>query len=265
MSEEQSQPVRSMTTAARIQLSEAAHWYSVNGEPVYEVAKADGKGMTPTTLRHARKMNLLPSVTTILRVLDKPALTAWKIEQAVLAVMTTPRQPSEPDDIFIERVLKTDKEHDKERDKAAQLGTDIHAAIEAGLRGLPIPPHLTVYADPVVEAVGQLGAVLWSERVLVGAGFAGKSDCGIGTMKGNVIVDFKSTKTLPKECYPEHRLQLAAYARPALATRAFNAYISTTEPGKIAVCEVEGLEAAYGAFENLLEVWFWLNNYRPSL
>jgi hypothetical protein len=252
-----------MTTVARIQPSESAHWYSVTGEPVYEVPKADGKGMTPTTLRHARKWNLLPSVTTILKVLDKPALTAWKIEQAVLAVVTTPRLTGELDDAFIHRVLAVDKEHDKERDAAAQLGTDIHAAIQAGLNGMPVPPHLDVYVNPVIEAIDRTGKVLWTERVLVGNGYAGKADCGLVTTTGSAIVDFKTTKTLPKECYPEHKLQLAAYARASLATKAINVYISTTEPGKIAVCEPENLPRCYKTFEHLLEVWYWLNNYRP--
>src|ERR1017187_7985575 len=101
-----------MSTNANVKTQENGHWYFTSGEPCFEVPKADGKGMTKTTLRHAKKMNLLPSVTTILRVLDKPALTAWKIEQAVLAVMTTPRLPAEADDDFIKRVLAVVPERD---------------------------------------------------------------------------------------------------------------------------------------------------------
>src|SRR5436190_23373532 len=44
-----------------------------------------------STLRDARKLGLLPSVTNILGVITKPELTAWLQEQAVLAALTLPR------------------------------------------------------------------------------------------------------------------------------------------------------------------------------
>lgn len=252
-----------MTTAANVKSEQGSHWYYPDGRPCYEVPKADGKGTTPTTLRHARKMGLLPSVTTILRILDKPALTAWKIEQAVLAVMTTPRLAGEPDDKFIERVLKTDKEQDKERDAAAQLGTDVHAAIEDALTGHTIRQDLAVYVNPVLDALKQFGDVQETEKVIVGSGYAGKTDA---VFKGSelTVVDFKTTKTLPKESYLEHRLQLAAYAKtfPG-ASRTANVYISTREPGQIAVTVNDGIDADYDAFRHLQAVWNFVNDYKP--
>ena len=51
------------------------HWYKQDGSPCYEVPYADPKkGMRSTTIRDARKLNLVPSVTTILQVMDKPGL-----------------------------------------------------------------------------------------------------------------------------------------------------------------------------------------------
>jgi len=55
------------------------HRPSLRGEP------------RPTTLRDARKLGLLPSVTNILNVIAKPELTAWLQEQAVMAALTLPR------------------------------------------------------------------------------------------------------------------------------------------------------------------------------
>lgn len=251
-----------MSTNANVKAPENGHWYTVDGQPCYEVAKADGKGMTATTLRHAKKMNLLPSVTTVLRCLDKPALTMWKIEQAVLAVMTTPRLPAEAVDAFIQRVLAVDKEQDKERDAAAQLGTDIHAEIEAAINGQPISDRLAPYVDPVMKTLSKFGSPVFSEKILVGKGYAGRCDL----CAGETIIDFKSTKKLPKESYTEHRLQLAAYAKceGVIAARTANIYISTLEAGQVAVCVNDDIEPTFEAFNHLLKLWQWLSDYSPQ-
>jgi len=124
-----------MTTVANVKQSEASHFYLKDGTPFYEVPYKDPtKGMRKATLADARKVNALPSVTTILRILDKPALTRWLIEQAVLAVLTTPRLDGEVLDVFIERVLLVTKSRTKKRDAAAELGTKIHAAMELALK-----------------------------------------------------------------------------------------------------------------------------------
>ena len=257
-----------MSTNANVKSPENGHWYHTDGRPCFEVEKADGKGMTATTLRHAKKMNLLPSVTTVLRCLDKPALTAWKIEQSVLAVMTTPRLPAEADDVFVKRVLATDKEQDKERDAAAQLGTDIHAAIEQAVNGqiANVEDRLLQYVEPVMVEITKLGNPIFSEKILVGDGYAGRCDLCVGNSQFNTIIDFKSTKKLPKDSYIEHRLQLSAYAKckgvEAHATA--NIYVSTTEPGKVAVCVNDDIEQTYEAFCHLLKLWQWLSSYSPK-
>ena len=69
---------------------DAAHWYQRDGQPLHTVLSAKGEPR-PTTLRDARKLDLLPSVTNILGVIAKPELTAWLQEQAVMAALTLPR------------------------------------------------------------------------------------------------------------------------------------------------------------------------------
>jgi len=59
------------------QKSESVHWYTKDGEPAYTIERADGKGFRNTTLRDAKKLGLLPSVTTILGVAAKPGLQNW--------------------------------------------------------------------------------------------------------------------------------------------------------------------------------------------
>jgi hypothetical protein len=59
-----------------------SHWYSLNGRPCHTVPNKDGDGERNTTLREARKLGLLPSVTSIIGILDKPQLTKWKMREA---------------------------------------------------------------------------------------------------------------------------------------------------------------------------------------
>jgi hypothetical protein len=252
-----------MTTNANVRSPDGGHWYYSDGRPCYEVAKKDGTGMTKTTLAHARRLGLMPSVTTILRILDKPALTAWKVEQAILSVMTTPRIADETDDDFVLRVLSTDKVQDEERDASAKLGTDIHAAIAGALDGKQIDESLAVYVLPVVEACGKFGKLVASEKIVCGDGYAGKFDALFDQDGVLTLVDFKTTRKLPKASYPEHRLQLAAYAVIERAQLTANIYISTSEPGIIKVCVNDKSADVVEAFNHLVKVWQWINNYKP--
>ncbi len=52
-------------------MSKSQHWYDRDGKAVFEVPKAKGGGTRPTTIADARKLNLYPSVTTVLSVLAK--------------------------------------------------------------------------------------------------------------------------------------------------------------------------------------------------
>ena len=98
--------------AKEVRAAESTHWYTRQGSPMYTVpSKKDG---TPrnTTLRDARELNLVPSVTTILNVAAKPALTAWLQEQAILAALTLPRQPEEAESAWLKRVVQDSKQQE---------------------------------------------------------------------------------------------------------------------------------------------------------
>ena len=77
-----------------VRASESLHWYTRGGDPMYQVQAAKG-GMRATTLRDARKLNLIPSVTTIMSCAAKPGLEAWKLNQMLLAALTLPRRDDE--------------------------------------------------------------------------------------------------------------------------------------------------------------------------
>ena len=267
-------------TAARVQPSESAHWYTQAGEPAYEQPSADGKRMVKTTLAHARKLHLLPSVTTVLSELAKPQLVSWLIEQAVLAAVTTPRKEGETTDAFIHRVLQVEKQQDAERDAAAAFGTTVHNelenALKAGLRAIATGSDARV--STCVNAVLTLpllqGRVVATESCVTGPGYAGKYDLEMDNCDEFLdLVDFKTSKSVPKDTsYDDHQLQLAAYAHARSLRgnlgekriRTHNIYISTREPGVVKAIENPGWEAAYEeCFAPLVKVWQFRKQYRP--
>jgi hypothetical protein len=127
----------SLTTPA-IRASESNHWYTRDGVPQYTVpSKKDGSPRA-TTLRDARTMNLVPSVTTVLNVAAKPALLAWLQQQVLLAALTLPRRPDEPEKEYIDRIINDSKEQGR---SAADAGTDIHASIQGFYENKPTGKH----------------------------------------------------------------------------------------------------------------------------
>lgn len=258
-----------MTTIANKKTADSSHWYYTNGEPCYELPKKDGSGMKVPTLADARKLGLLPSVTTILKILHKQALVDWLIEQAVLAVMTTPRQPAEADDAFIERVLHGERVQDQESQAARDRGTQIHAALEAMFVGDPVDRDILPWVVPVYAALSKRGEVMGVEKCLVGDGYAGKLDLQLQSPDGIMwLYDYKTTKKLPdKAAWPEHRLQLSAYgaALASFGWRAANVYISTVEQGKFIILEHQNEADTFeNGFMPLLHHWQWSTGYRPA-
>ena len=74
--------------------SESGHWYAQDGEPMYTIIGANGKERN-TTLRDAKSLGLVPSVTTILGMIAKPSLENWKINQALNSALTLEKNEGE--------------------------------------------------------------------------------------------------------------------------------------------------------------------------
>lgn len=222
--------------------------------------------MKVPTLADARKLNLLPSVTTILRVLHKQALVEWLIEQAVLAVLTTPRLADEQTDAFVQRVLHGEKIQDQEAQAARDRGTEIHAALEAMFQGQPVEAELVPWVAPVYVALSKRGEVKAVEQVVIGDGYAGKVDLQLTQPDGLWIFDYKTSRKIPKEPYPEARLQLSAY-RAAIdhpAKRCANVYISTVTAGEFVILEHEDEQTTFEeGFMPLLRHWQWSTGFKP--
>ena len=92
--------------------SESGHWYTQEGDPMYTVPKKKGGGLRATTLRDARKLNLVPSVTTVMKELAAPQLEMWKIKQAVTFSKKMRKRSGETDDQFAMRAYyKSQEQH----------------------------------------------------------------------------------------------------------------------------------------------------------
>lgn len=254
-------------TNARIQTSDSAHYYDPSTGKAMHTVIAKGTGLPrPTTLADARKLGLVPSVTTILRVLDKPALNSWLREQSVLAVLSTPRVQGEDLDAFVSRVLSVDAE--QEAQVARDFGILIHDQINDSLNGRPIAPGTEAFINPVLAILKDFGRVVSTERIVFGTGYAGTLDV-MFEPNDLLLVDLKTTKAkeLPRGSYPEHQLQLAAYAAALGNTdeqriRTANIYVSSVRPGDVRVCEnPDWTDTFQNGFRPILNYWRWVNKF----
>jgi hypothetical protein len=240
--------------------SESQHWYDKSGKPMYSVKAKDGSDR-PTTLRDAKKHGYLPSVTTIMGVMAKPGLEAWKMNQMMMAALTLPRAEGEPEDQFISRIQRDSKEQAK---MAAERGTAIHEALETFYDGVMHAQYADhqLGVDKTVREV--FGDPQWHTETAFASklGYGGKLD--LYSKDGNgIVVDFK-TKEFEQfsdiTMYDELPMQLIAYAMglEMPLARCANVFVSVTRPGLVFVKEwtPEELDRAWRMFEALLEFWY---------
>ena len=238
------------STSRLVQSESGGHWYTENGESAHTVMGKNGN-FRNTTVADARKMLLYPSVTSILSILDKPQLTNWKIEMAIIASLTLPKEEGETLEEYAKRVVRDSKESTS---KAAEHGTLMHEQMEHVLLGRPhsqdekIQPYIETFkkwADENVEKT------YWCEKALVGAGYAGRA--GLGR----------------KDRDPEHREVLDGQSRRAHLhipqAACVSIVLASNDSSKLMtrVWEDDELYQAGIAFNALLRVWAWIKGYTP--
>lgn len=248
--------------------TEASHYYWPDGRPCYEVEMKSKKGeMRSTTLADARKLGLIPSVTTYLSLLSKPFLTSWKIEQAIMAALTLPAIDGESIDDRARRIVR---DADQQADDARKLGTLIHSAIEDYVL------RHEVTQDPTIKHLfypfkewwdANCVELVYSEKSVVHhqIGYAGRVDCkaklkGIGL----AMIDFKSRKPTAKGAfatYDDDAMQLSAYreADSLVLPRAdtcVSFLINSQEPGiHIHQWSEDDLTHAWECFKGVCHLW----------
>jgi len=247
---------------------ESTHWYDREGNPAYTIIGKNGKERN-TTLRDARQLNLVPSVTTILNVAAKPGLERWKQEQVLLCALTLPRIDGESESDWINRIMEDSKESGR---KAAERGTEIHAAIQGYYEGDGVADEYAAYVEAAHKEISKFSAGHWiAEKSFAHElGFGGKCDLHAEAIDcSGFVIDIKTKDFGPDdkvEGYDEHLMQLAAY-REGLnlpAARCANVFVSRDNPGVARVVEwsEEDLKRGWAMFCQLLAFYQTKNNHR---
>lgn len=241
--------------------SESGHWYDRDGNPAYTIIGKNGKERN-TTVADARKLNLVPSVTTILGIAAKPGLNVWLQQQVLYAALTLPRLDEESEEDWLVRVMSDARSTGR---NAADRGTRMHAVLECFYRSEE-PSIWPVYVIETDQAVREyFGDHKWITETSASSedGFGGKVD--LWSDEGNgIVIDFKTKEgTLDKvAAYHEHLMQLAAY-RVLLGVpnaRAANVFLNDRGDVKIIEHDQEDLAVAYACFKCLLTFYQIKNN-----
>ncbi len=240
--------------------SDAGHWYDKAGMPCYTIVGKNGKERN-TTLRDARKEHYVPSVTEVLKVLAKPGLERWKLEQVKLAALTLPAIEGESLDNFSHRI---DQDSVAQMFEARDLGTSIHGAIERYFQGKATNGHDEIVISLAHVLRDAFGTQEWyAENSFASElGFGGKVDL----FSKEWVIDYK-TKDFTKDCmnkkfsYDEHILQLCAYRLGLGLPKAgiANVFISRSVPGLIKV-EIHKKDLTQ-QWEALLKYWQKAKNF----
>lgn len=278
--------------------TESSHWYSKSGVPMhstpYAASNKEKAGqLRPTTLKDAKAGNLLPSVTTVDKLIVNKALEAWKIENAILAALTLPRINNETDDAFAARVAQDTQET---ASTAATFGTAIHDACEAYLMERQRTDLVTLapYCGPVFDWIDeQIEEVIGCEYVVVSnLGYAGRVDTKVALRPGRsaynelaslnpnfngiAIIDFKTRKPNNGKLrsYDSDSRQLSAYLNAEQSvpagglrpTATANLYISSVDPMApvLKAWSADEMRDSWQVFETTLKLWSLINSYSPA-
>ena len=248
--------------------SESQHWYRRDGTPQYTVMGKNGKER-PATLRDARTMDLVPSVTTIIKVAANAGLDIWKQQQVLMAALTLPRGHEESDESFIARIMTDSREQGR---AAAERGTDMHADIqdfyEGNLSKLTMP-HVEA-AQYVIKTAFGYDPEMWIAEKSFGGDYGGKVDlhCAIGR---GLVLDIKTKDFAPDDRidkFDDHCMQLAAYRKGLdLPTASCgNIFLSRTHPGQVRLVmwTEEELQRGENMFNCLKNFWYYKTNLKAD-
>lgn len=231
--------------------------------------------------RHPETELLVPSVTNVLAMLNKPALVGWAARE--VAMLAATMREVLPQMSYEDTVDLLKGAASRKGNSAGARGTTIHSWLEDMLLGRK-PPELTGQALDY-EAAAQSWydtfdpEVIATETTMFADGYAGTADAVV-RMHGEVwLLDFKTSKAV----YGEAALQAAALANGSLWHDGVTPLTSVRIDrlgivriglnGKWELKEVADRTAQLDAFLSLLNVWHWQHdttkyteaNYVPTV
>ena len=234
------------------------HWYNKDGKPCH--FQEDGKD---TTLRHARKQDLRPSVTEILNIMDKPGLTRYFINQHLEAAWDNPLKTA--DQSYAEWCKEIRQMASQHGQEAAEHGTKVHDALERWLLGKEIQDQYLNTVGAVYGALkgvyGEVVDTLKPEVTFATETYGGSVDA-VGE---GLILDFKTKQkwetkkdSTPKKMWyvESHAAQLAAYRHGlGVEARCSNVFIGPEDEVFIHEWSEEDLERGLRIFTDCLSLW----------
>ena len=269
------------------------HFYTKDAKPAHYQPNKSRPGFTrPTTVADAKKLDLVPSVTTILKVIDKPALVRWLQEQPLKYLYENADEfvGERPDGVgvccnpspdgFARDVIKASTEARSQ--ETADRGTLIHEYIERHFKGLPaLSTEQAEYAKAVVDHLEHKQGI-WPEKWVASSeeyfvspdGYGGCIDLVLRHKEGSgvVILDFKSKEwdtgaaKLKRLHYEENCEQLAAYAHgigePGAAC--INVYLHRDTPVvRSHEWTAEDIKFGYQVFKGAQAIWCGRKRFAP--
>jgi hypothetical protein len=214
--------------------------------------------------RHPGTGELVPSVTNIIGVLNKPALPRWAAKVVAEQAVAMRESLTKLDEAEAVDMLKGSPWRKSTR--AADRGTTIHAYLEAKMQGLD-PQEISGEAARFRKAADQFlnewtPQPLHIEMTVFGPDYAGTGDLWATLNNGAVaVLDYKTSKAV----YPEAALQLAALANATVAPDG-NPAPPVDEAWVVRIGEdgyeakrVADLDYNYQAFRACLQAWHWMN------
>jgi len=178
------------------------------------IRRHDGRSRYYTVEGHEGRA--FPSVTTILGIINKPALIPWSNKQGRLAMaeVLSPYVGDVLTEGMIDDALTAAAKRPKEiLEAAGDYGTQAHILIERMVKGEKViaPPEFAPTVDAFLGWWGQAGIRLkFSERMVYSDqhGYAGGMDCFGERGELLVALDWKTSGGI----WPEAAAQVAAYA-----------------------------------------------------
>ncbi|HEY7823520.1 MAG TPA: hypothetical protein VIG24_11820 [Acidimicrobiia bacterium] len=208
---------------------------------------------------------LVPSITNVLGVLDKPALKFWAAGQVAERAYDMRHSLTQLEREEAVTILKQSPWRSSSR--AADRGTTIHAYLETRLQGLE-PREISGEAARFRKAADAFlddwtPEPLHLEMTVFGDGYAGTGDLWAKLGNGAVaVLDYKTSKAI----YPEAALQLAALARAdvtpdgSLAPVVDEAWVVRIGEDGYEAKQVRDIDGCYQVFRSLLTAWHWTND-----
>jgi hypothetical protein len=243
-----------MTNPGGTVATEAGHWYlPPDGVPFYTIIGKDGAERN-VTLRDARKVGAVPSVTTIIKCAASPALEKWK---------------------------RDNPDWQEVSEKARDAGTAIHGNIERWLCAGPCDTeywaHVKAAGAALKDWSGPLDEIRPERSFYHPLGYGGKCDVhkkpsiDLNDTHNGFVADFKTkdfTADKLPDVYDNHFMQLAAYREgfDMPLSRCAIIYVSTSVPGLTHLVEVDEVSLARGwnMFKALLTYWQHQKRYAPQ-